>query len=102
MGRDEWAGMNGLAPIRSGRPWAMAMRWDDLAFLHWPVPVATLERFIPPDLQLETFDGHAWIGIVPFRMMAVHARGLPEKGCWNRARRCRTRAVFARFGLGIS
>ncbi len=78
MGRDEWAGMNGLAPIRSGRPWAMAMRWDDLAFLHWPVPVATLERFIPPDLQLETFDRHAWIGIVPFRMMAVHARGLPE------------------------
>jgi uncharacterized protein len=70
--------MNGLAPIRSGRPWVMAMRWDDLAFLHWPVPVAALERFIPADLQLETFDGYAWIGIVPFRMMAVHARGFPE------------------------
>ena len=75
---NEWAGMNGLAPIRRTRPWVMAMRWDDLAFLHWPVPVAALERLIPADLQLETFDGHAWIGIVPFRMMAVHARGLPE------------------------
>jgi uncharacterized protein len=70
--------MNGLAPIRSRRPWVMAMRWDDLAFLHWPVPLAALERFIPAGLQLETFDSHAWIGIVPFRMMAVHARGLPE------------------------
>jgi uncharacterized protein len=75
---NERASMNGLAPVHTRRPWVMAMRWDDLAFLHWPVPVAALERFIPPGLQLETFDGHAWIGIVPFRMMAVHARGLPE------------------------
>ena len=78
MGRNEWAGVNGFVPIRNPRPWVMAMRWDDLAFLHWPVPVAALERFIPAGLQLETFDSHAWIGIVPFRMMAVRARGLPE------------------------
>jgi uncharacterized protein len=70
--------VNGLAPIRSRRPWVMAMRWDDLAFLHWPVPVATLEAQIPNGLQLDTFAGQAWIGIVPFRMAGVHARGLPE------------------------
>jgi uncharacterized protein len=56
----------------------MAMRWDDLAFLHWPVPVAALEAQIPNGLQLDTFDGQAWIGIVPFRMAGVQARGLPE------------------------
>jgi uncharacterized protein len=56
----------------------MAMRWDDLAFLHWPVPVAALETQIPNGLQLDTFAGQAWIGIVPFRMAGVHARGLPE------------------------
>jgi uncharacterized protein len=56
----------------------MAMRWDDLAFLHWPVPVAALEAQVPNGLQLDTFAGQAWIGIVPFRMAGVHARGLPE------------------------
>jgi uncharacterized protein len=70
--------MNGLAPVSNSRPWVMAMRWDDLAFLHWPVPVAALEAQIPAGLQLETFNGHAWIGIVPFRMAGVRARGLPE------------------------
>ena len=70
--------MNGLAPIRNRRPWVMAMRWDDLAFLHWPVPVAALETRIPNGLQLDTFEGQAWIGIVPFCMAGVHARGLPE------------------------
>ena len=70
--------MNGLAPIRNRRPWVMAMRWDDLAFLHWPVPVAVLEARIPNGLQLDTFAGQAWIGIVPFRMAGVQARGLPQ------------------------
>ena len=54
------------------------MRWDDLAFLHWPVPVAALETQIPHGLQLDTFSGQAWIGIVPFRMAGVQARGLPQ------------------------
>jgi uncharacterized protein len=74
----EWPCMNGLAPIRTRQSHIMNMRWDDLAFFHWPVPVVTLEKHIPSDLQLETFAGQAWIGIVPFRMAGVHARGLPE------------------------
>jgi uncharacterized protein len=63
--------------MKAERPWVMQMRWLDLAFLHYPVPVSSLEKFIPKGLTLETFDGQAWLGVVPFRMDQIHARGLP-------------------------
>jgi uncharacterized protein len=53
------------------------MVWHDLLFAHWPVPVASLREFIPPDLEIETFDGSAWLGIVPFRMSGIRHRLLP-------------------------
>ena len=32
---------------------------------------------LPAGLALDTWDGHAWLGIVPFQMERVHFRGLP-------------------------
>jgi uncharacterized protein YqjF (DUF2071 family) len=58
-------------------PWLMAMQWHDLLFLHWPVPAAVLRPHIPPALELQTFDGTAWLGIVPFRMAGVRPRAIP-------------------------
>jgi uncharacterized protein YqjF (DUF2071 family) len=55
----------------------MAMEWHDLLFAHWPVPAAALRGLIPPSLELQTFDGWAWIGIVPFRMANVRPRMVP-------------------------
>jgi uncharacterized protein len=63
------------------RPWVMAMRWLDVLFLHWPVRPEVLRRLIPAPLELETFDGRAWIGVVPFQMTGVRPRGLPERVC---------------------
>jgi uncharacterized protein YqjF (DUF2071 family) len=59
------------------RPWMLAMRWHDLLFMHWPVPHAALRPLIPPAVALDTFDGTAWVGVVPFRMTGVRPRGLP-------------------------
>jgi uncharacterized protein YqjF (DUF2071 family) len=53
------------------------MRWHALAFLHWPLPADALRPHLPPPLELEAFDGSAWLGIVPFRMSKVHRRGVP-------------------------
>ncbi len=55
----------------------MRMRWVDLLFAHWPIPVETLRPLVPPALELDTFDGQAWLGIVPFRMEDVAPRFLP-------------------------
>ena len=50
---------------------ALRMRWQDLAFLHWQAPKATLRRLVPEPLELDTFGDVAWIGVTPFRMTGV-------------------------------
>jgi uncharacterized protein YqjF (DUF2071 family) len=55
----------------------MAMTWHDLLFAHWPVAAAALRPLVPAALEVDTFDGAAWIGVVPFRMSGVRVRGTP-------------------------
>ena len=56
--------------------WVMAQRWEKLLFAHWSFPPEQIEPLIPKGLTLETYDGKAWIGVVPFLMNNVHPRGL--------------------------
>src|SRR5216683_1738640 len=58
-------------------PWVMAQRWHDLLFAHWPVPAAELQHLIPTPLTIDTFNGQAWLAVVPFRMSRVRLRGTP-------------------------
>jgi uncharacterized protein len=55
----------------------MTQRWHDLLFAHWPIPEDVVRRVVPDVLPIDTFDGHAWIGVVPFRMTDVRMRFLP-------------------------
>jgi uncharacterized protein YqjF (DUF2071 family) len=59
------------------RPWVMAQSWHDLLFAHWPVSAADLRPLIPAALQIDSFRGRAWLGVVPFRMTGVRLRGAP-------------------------
>src|SRR3984957_13139256 len=63
-------------PLPSG-PWIMKQIWHDLLFAHWPVSVAAILPLVPEQLTLDTFDGECWVGVVPFRMSGIRARGLP-------------------------
>lgn len=63
-------------PLPSG-PWVMAQSWHNLLFAHWPVDAAMLRAHIPAQLEIDTFEGHAWIGIVPFSMRRVRLRWTP-------------------------
>jgi uncharacterized protein YqjF (DUF2071 family) len=60
----------------------MTMTWQNLLFAHWQLPPESLRPLIPAGLELETFDGSAWIGIVPFQMRNVGPYG-PPLGPWN-------------------
>ncbi len=67
-------------PPRS--PWAMAMSWHQLLFMHWPVPADLLRPHIPPSLSIDTYTGgpfsdQPFIGVVPFRMAGTRARLTP-------------------------
>jgi uncharacterized protein YqjF (DUF2071 family) len=68
-----------LAPALrpAGRP-AGFQRWRDLLFLHWEVPQDALERLLPKELTVDTFDGKAWVGVVPFTMRDVAPRWSPS------------------------
>jgi uncharacterized protein len=54
----------------------LRMTWVDLAFLHWPVPVNTLRPLVPASLEIETFEGSAWVAVTPFEMRNVRALGM--------------------------
>ncbi|MFD0894896.1 DUF2071 domain-containing protein [Luteolibacter ambystomatis] len=55
----------------------MRQRWSRLLFLHWPVPAETLQSKLPPGLHVDTHDGVAWLGIVPFYMERIRPVALP-------------------------
>jgi uncharacterized protein YqjF (DUF2071 family) len=57
----------------------MAQRWNDLLFAHWPIPVAEMTRLIPAGLEVDTFDGYAWVGVVPFWMDRVRTRAFGQR-----------------------
>jgi uncharacterized protein YqjF (DUF2071 family) len=51
--------------------------WRDVSFLHWPYRPDIVRAFLPPGLAVDTFDGHAWVSLVPFLMDQVRPPGLP-------------------------
>lgn len=55
----------------------MEQVWEDLLFLHWPIEEAVLRRLIPEALEIDTFEGKAWIGITPFRLSGLRLMSLP-------------------------
>ena len=55
----------------------MEQTWLDLLFAHWSYPVEEVRAVVPPELPVDTFDGRAWVGVVPFYLENLKARGLP-------------------------
>jgi hypothetical protein len=58
-------------------PWTIEFTWHDLLFLHWPAEAAALRRLVPESLELDLYNGEAWVGVIPFFMSGIHLRGLP-------------------------
>ncbi|MBD2722921.1 YqjF family protein [Hymenobacter armeniacus] len=55
----------------------LRQQWSDLLFMHWPVPAALLQPLLPPRLRVDTYDGLAWLAVVPFKMSKVSTRLTP-------------------------
>ncbi|GGK35918.1 hypothetical protein GCM10008955_32360 [Deinococcus malanensis] len=55
----------------------MQMDWQDLVFLHWPVPALVLAPHLPASVELDLWDGQAWLSIVAFQVTNFRPRGAP-------------------------
>jgi uncharacterized protein len=55
----------------------MHQKWENLLFLHWPIEPALLRPLIPEPLEIDTFEGQAWVGITPFALNNLHLTHLP-------------------------
>ncbi|MDH4455897.1 MAG: DUF2071 domain-containing protein [Verrucomicrobiota bacterium] len=62
---------------RPSRPHVLLQRWEKLAFLHWRWDAADIQRTLPPGLFVDTFQGDAWLAIVPFYMRGIRPRFCP-------------------------
>lgn len=52
----------------------MTQCWNELLFAHWKFEPDVVQKLVPPEFRIDTFDGAAWIGVVPFRMQNVRSR----------------------------
>ncbi len=62
------------------RRWLWSQHWRNLFFAHWRVPIPALLPFLPAGLELDTWDGAAWVSAVAFRLESVRLRRLPPCG----------------------
>ena len=65
------------------RPWIMKQVWRDLLFAHWPIPATEMRQLVPSALELDCYDGSAWVAVTPFHMSGIRARWLPPLPGWS-------------------
>ena len=60
------------------RSFALSQEWRDLTFMHWKVDPKRLKPHLPDGLEIDFFQGDAYVGVIPFVMKNVRPKGLPS------------------------
>lgn len=68
--------ISAYAPHPIKRP-VMLQTWRALTFLHWAYEPAVIRRLLPEGVELDTFNGAAWIGLTPFLLANLHPPLMP-------------------------
>lgn len=55
----------------------MTQQWRDLLFAHWSYEPDVVQRLLPDGVELDTFEGRAYVALVPFNMRHLRVRYLP-------------------------
>jgi len=63
--------------LNDGEMKVMTQQWQDLLFAHWAYEPDVVQRLLPSGVELDTFEGKAYVGLVPFNMRNLRLRGLP-------------------------
>ncbi len=69
-----------IAPTRRPEgPAAGTQRWTSLLFAHWAFPAEVVSPLVPPSLELDLWDGRAFVGLVPFAMESIRSSWMPRR-----------------------
>jgi len=63
--------------FNDGHMKVMTQQWQELLFAHWAYEPEVVQRLLPSGVELDTFEGKAYVGLVPFNMRNLRLRGLP-------------------------
>jgi uncharacterized protein len=69
--------MAGRQPEERVRVRLSHQRWDSVTFLHWPFSPEVVQALLPDGLEVDRFDGRAWVGVTPLIMRRVRGPALP-------------------------
>ena len=89
---------NKSIPLPTRAP-AVNMTWSDIAFAHWRVPLDTMRNLVPAELEVDTHDGDAWVGLIPFRMQDCRFRGVPPLPGLQNFLECNVRTYVRHRGI---
>ena len=63
-------------PEPVGTP-VLRQRWNHNGLVHWPYPPEQVRPLLPPGLELDVFDGSAWVSLILFQCEGTRLPGLP-------------------------
>lgn len=58
----------------------MLQGWHELTSIHWRYEPEVVQALLPSGFRVDTFDGSAWVGLLPFHMRRIRIPGLPALG----------------------
>ena len=56
------------------RAYSLDQEWKFLTFMHWEVDQEKLAKYIPDGLEIDLYEGRAYVGVIPFVMSNVRPR----------------------------
>lgn len=57
--------------------WRYYQEWNGAVFLHWPVDHKELRKHVPAEIEIDLFEGKAWVSLVAFTMENIRPAYLP-------------------------
>lgn len=57
--------------------WRFYQEWNRAIFLHWRVDIEELKKFVPKEIEIDLFNGEAWVSVVAFTMEKIRPKNLP-------------------------
>ena len=63
---------------RPNRTPLMFQTWTNLLFAHWEVAPEAIQQMLPAGLTVDTWEGRAFVGVVPFFIRGLRPRRVPR------------------------